>query len=57
MPRRMYTVYAATEADARDMAERRARDAHLDVIAIDEVMDLEPHRNGLRPFVVWLAVR
>ena len=56
MPRRVFQVYATNEADARDMAERRARDARLRVLMVDEVIELEPQKLGLRPFVVWLSV-
>jgi hypothetical protein len=56
MPRRVFQVYATNEADARDMAERRARDARLRVLVVDEVIELEPQKLGLRPFVVWLSV-
>jgi Mg-chelatase subunit ChlI len=56
MPRSVEVVYAHTEQDARDMALRRGRDAHRGIVAVDEVIELEPHRTGLRPFVVWLSV-
>lgn len=57
MPRRLFQVYAATEADARDMGERRARDARLRVLMVDEAIDLEPQkRPSVRPWIIWLSV-
>lgn len=56
MPRRLFQVYAASEADARDMGERRARDARLRVLMVDEVVQVDPKAIGLRAWVVWLSV-
>jgi hypothetical protein len=58
VPRRFETVEAATEQDARDIAERRVRDAGYDVIRVEAADDLDPE---LLPephtFVVWVSVR
>ena len=55
-------VFAATEQDARDIAERRARDEGLYVVAVDEVIDLGPAfdqhpTNTDHLWLVWLAVK
>jgi hypothetical protein len=57
MPRRVFTVYATNEQDARDIAERRAREARLVVVRVDEVIDLDDDRTGLRAWVVWVSVK
>jgi hypothetical protein len=59
--RRYETVYTVTEQDARDIAERRARDEGLYVASVDEVIDLGPDKHptadpAARWWLVWLAV-
>jgi len=59
--RRLETVYAESEQDARDIAERRVRDEGLYVVSLDDVIDLGPDKYRDTPrfhwYVVWLAVK